>query len=150
MHPKACRQCLPSMPAGMLPTGYLRRNKRLDIPDPGARNPPVRHQLQLATRMANPKWLCALTVGRPPVCYTFFCDALMHSQSIDHNRDALRTLGRLLTNIGQNALGRRHLVEILDSDTLSRVNPNKIQTRLNDANSTLARIESTVLPVLTK
>jgi len=73
---------------------------------------------------------CTLPAGRPPVCYEFLCDMMMNSLPDDDTRYALRTLGMLLTHLGRNALGNRHLIEITDPDMLHRIQPGRLKKRL--------------------
>ena len=74
---------------------------------------------------------CRLRVGRPPVCYEFYCNRVFDAFDSER-RYALRVLSRILTNVGARALGSRHLVE-LNEDELSRVAPERIARRLPDA-----------------
>ncbi len=74
---------------------------------------------------------CTLTAGRPPVCYEFLCDVMMTNLPNDDTRYALRTLGMLVTHLGRNALGGRHLVE-LSEDDLDRVRLDRFTKRLQE------------------
>ena len=76
---------------------------------------------------------CSLQRGRPPICYEFFCDELMAAQEDDLNRDVLRALGRLLSLVGERALGSAHLVELADSEQLERVDFEKMEKRIRRA-----------------
>ncbi len=80
---------------------------------------------------------CTLAAGRPPVCYEFLCDILMDALPDDDTRYALRTLGMLLTYLGQKALGNRHLVEITDSTMLTQIKPERINKRLLECQKVL-------------
>jgi len=76
---------------------------------------------------------CSLEYGRPPVCYTYFCDELLSSLPDDDARLVARTLGRLVNHIGQDAVGDWHLVEIVDAADLEKVDPERILLRLEEA-----------------
>lgn len=83
---------------------------------------------------------CALEVGRPPVCYEFLCDDILHTLPNDDARFALRTLGMLITYIGRKAIGTRHLVELLDPEDLLRLRYLRFRTRLQTAQTALDAI----------
>jgi len=75
---------------------------------------------------------CQLTVGRPPVCYEFFCDAILRAEESAPRRHALRVLGRLVGFVGRNALGGRHLVT-LTADEIHCLDCDRLRTRLMSA-----------------
>jgi len=72
---------------------------------------------------------CLLRRGRPPICYAFFCDELLGFFNKDLDRYAAKTLGYLLTYIGERALGSRHLVEIMDREQLKKINTKRLLER---------------------
>ena len=72
---------------------------------------------------------CALRSGRPPVCYGFFCNEITDSLS-EQERSIVRVLGRILSWVGERAIGQSHLVEILDIDDLGRMNCERITNRI--------------------
>lgn len=83
---------------------------------------------------------CALLTGRPPVCYEFFCRDILTALSDDSRRHDIEALGRLISHIGKNALGSRHLVEIMTSDKLHRVRYSRFERRLAEAEAVFAAI----------
>lgn len=85
---------------------------------------------------------CALEIGRPPVCYEFFCDELMATQPDDLHRDLLRILGRLPTYAGENARGDTHLVEIMQEEELDRLSFQRLENRRQKSFEALACIRS--------
>ncbi|MDD4737394.1 MAG: hypothetical protein PHP44_14955, partial [Kiritimatiellae bacterium] len=93
---------------------------------------------------------CALEVGRPPVCYEFLCDDMLHALPNDDARFALRTLGMLITYIGRKAIGTRHLVELLHHEDLLRLHYPRFRVRLQTAQTALEIItdyfDSSTLP----
>ena len=78
---------------------------------------------------------CALSAGRPPVCYEFFCAALLAPLDATQ-RAALVKAGSLVARAGARALGARHLVE-LDEDQLRRVDPGRMRKKIQQARAML-------------
>lgn len=76
---------------------------------------------------------CALPVGRPPVCYQFFCDAVFENRQTAEFRYAVSILSNLVNHVGKKALGGRHIVELQDSSELKRVNYTRFEKKLNEA-----------------
>jgi len=72
---------------------------------------------------------CALKCGRPPVCYGFFCDDILDSLSA-RERGIIRVLGRIISWVGEKAYAGKHIVEIMDSEDLNRINLEKMVSRL--------------------
>ena len=64
---------------------------------------------------------CSLDYGRPPVCYSYYCDELLERLPDDEARLSAKILGNLIFHIGRNALGGWHLVEIMDPKDLEKV-----------------------------
>lgn len=84
---------------------------------------------------------CSLEYGRPPVCYTFFCDELLARLPDEESRWMTRMLGRLIEYIGENAFKRWHLVEIETTDDLESVDVETLSERLAKARSAFKSIE---------
>ena len=76
---------------------------------------------------------CLLEYGRPPICYTYFCDQLLARLPDDESRYTAQVLGRLMDHIGKDALGSWHLVEIMSSNDLNKVKANEIFQRMEEA-----------------
>ena len=76
---------------------------------------------------------CALPVGRPPVCYQFFCDAVFEDRRSAEFRYAFTILSSLVNHVGKKALGGKHIVELRDSSELKRVNLTRFEKQLNEA-----------------
>jgi hypothetical protein len=85
---------------------------------------------------------CALSNGRPPVCYQFNCDKILKSLPDDLSRYLARVLSNLVPHIGKRALGNRHLVEIMDPAQLNKVSHGRFAKRLDEARSALQVIQS--------
>ncbi|MCC7300184.1 MAG: hypothetical protein IT583_03805, partial [Verrucomicrobia bacterium] len=76
---------------------------------------------------------CSLEIGRPPVCYEFFCDELMAAQPDDLHRHLLRILGRLPTYAGQKAHGDAHLVEIMQEEELEHLAFQRLEKQIEES-----------------
>jgi hypothetical protein len=85
---------------------------------------------------------CALTAGRPPVCYQFNCDKIMDALPGEFSRYLIRVLSSLVSYIGKRALGNRHLVEIMDPVLLHKVKHERFGRRLGEAREALQIIRS--------
>jgi len=85
---------------------------------------------------------CALSNGRPPVCYQFNCDKIIEFLPDDLNRYLARVLSNLVPHIGKRALGDRHLVEIMDPAQLKKVKQGRFAKRLGEARNALQVIQS--------
>jgi hypothetical protein len=81
---------------------------------------------------------CILDIGRPPVCYEFFCDELLAAQP----DSLLRILGRLPTYAGQNALGNTHLVEIMQEEKLEHLAFQHLEKQMKECFQALEIIRS--------
>lgn len=84
---------------------------------------------------------CALKAGRPPVCYEFVCDEIMHELSGDTIRYAVRSLGKSLYYVGEEAWQGLHLVEIVLDEQLRQVDCIRLQRRLEEAEEAVQDIE---------
>lgn len=87
---------------------------------------------------------CTLEFGRPPVCYTFFCDELLARLPDDETRHVTRVLGRLMEYIGEDALNGWHLVEIPNPADLKHVDFEALSLRLDEARTAFEAIEQFV------
>ena len=80
---------------------------------------------------------CALSIGRAPVCYHFLCSEILVSRPTPLDGYMLEVLAALVNHIGKNALGRRHLVEIMNPDDLGRVKLSRFKKKLAQAQTAL-------------
>ncbi len=85
---------------------------------------------------------CALSTGRPPVCYQFYCNKIIDALPDDQHRYRFQVLSNLVPHIGKRALGHRHLVEIMDAAQLTRVKITRFRKRLAEARRALQIIQS--------
>jgi hypothetical protein len=76
---------------------------------------------------------CALPVGRPLVCYQFFCATIRDAQSTAQSRYALAILSNLVGHAGKKAWGHKHIVELEDASQLKRVNLFRFEKQLDEA-----------------
>jgi len=83
---------------------------------------------------------CGIVLGRPPVCYEFFCDELIENLPTPTHRYVLTTLGKLVSHIGKKADGVRHLIEITKEEDLECINKDHFLERLSEAQSALEHI----------
>jgi hypothetical protein len=83
---------------------------------------------------------CGLTLGRPPVCYEFFCDEVLAIQKDDTHRYLLHLLGKLVSHVGKNALGHSHLAEISDEADLDRLSLESFKEKLNQARAAMDHV----------
>ncbi len=85
---------------------------------------------------------CALSVGRPPVCYEFFCDTVMLAQGNGTRKYGFTVLSRLLSHIGRIAPGRGHLVEIMNLEDLLNLRYSRFKKRLFQAETAFETLRS--------
>lgn len=102
--------------------------------------------LKIAAYNAGHGWLtssgCALSTGRPPVCYQFNCNKIINALPDDQHRYIFQVLSNLVPHIGKRALGQRHLVEIMNADKLEQVKIARFRMRLSEARQALQTIDS--------
>jgi hypothetical protein len=85
---------------------------------------------------------CALSTGRPPVCYQFNCNRITDNLPDDLRRYLFKVLSNLVPHIGRRSLGTRHLVEIMEPAQLNKVKSERFTGRLNEARRALKVIQS--------
>jgi hypothetical protein len=80
---------------------------------------------------------CALSSGRPPVCYQFSCNKILSALPDDQQRYLFKVLTDLIPYVGRRSLGTRHLVEIMDPEQLKKVKLERFTRRLDEARRAL-------------
>lgn len=85
---------------------------------------------------------CTLEYGKPPVCHAYFCDELAARLPDDDARLVMRTLGNLMDHVGGNAVGQRHLADIMSHDDLEKVPVEMLADRIEEAQAALEVVES--------
>ena len=86
---------------------------------------------------------CRLAYGRPLVCYEFFCEDILHSESFQNA--PVRHIVREFVSLGNRVYGNAHLICISDLDILS---VRKMDKLLNKINVMLKTISTTRLGVM--
>ena len=72
---------------------------------------------------------CNLYAGRPPVCYEFLCNKI--AKNIPNGYFSyLRTISKIPSLVGQNALGNRHLVTLSPEEIKFRLDFNRLRKRI--------------------
>jgi hypothetical protein len=84
---------------------------------------------------------CSLEYGRPPICYSYFCDQLLSRLPDDDARYAAQKLGQLMDHVGKDALGDWNLVDIKNADDLDKVSVDELFQRLEEAQEAFQLIE---------
>jgi hypothetical protein len=115
--------CRPEICEESLTSPFLKRLRQRFVPD--------------AAYCDDRGWLkptgCALPVGRPPVCYQYFCDAVFEKRPTAEFRYAVTILCNLINHIGKKALGSKHIVELQDPAELKRINFTRLEKQFNEA-----------------
>jgi hypothetical protein len=93
---------------------------------------------------------CALAVGRPPVCYEFFCNRILEEIPKGNYLIGLKGISSLVSFAGKNALGNRHLVALSAEEIMTLLDSNKLRKRIakcfNLYKQYESQIESTSVP----
>ena len=76
---------------------------------------------------------CLLSVGRPLVCYEYLCDSMLEKIPEKPYLKCLKELSRLLTFVGQNALGNNHLVTLSSKQILTQLDFKRLRERISKA-----------------
>jgi hypothetical protein len=124
-HCSACQAlcCKPEYCAEALTSPFLSRVRRRFVP--------------AAVYDDDRGWLtptgCALPVGRPPVCYQFFCATIKDAQPNAQSRYALAILSNLVGHTGKKACGHKHIVELEDASQLKCINLSRFEKQLDEA-----------------
>ena len=67
------------------------------------------------------------------MCYEFLCENILASQKSEMDRHMVKILSALMTHIGKNAAGGRHIVELLHKDDLHRMRRWRFEKKLQEA-----------------
>jgi hypothetical protein len=76
---------------------------------------------------------CALNVGRPPVCYEFFCGDVLGAMPDALHSQLLRILGALPMHAGQNAHNGAHLTEIRREADLDQADFQTLEKQMQES-----------------
>ncbi len=81
---------------------------------------------------------CAISAGRPPVCYGFFCDALLAVLRPAGQVDCATGAGRLINKVGGRCYRGQHLVVADSEQELENVNWERLSQQLGQAEAQLS------------
>ena len=84
---------------------------------------------------------CSLDYGKPPICYSYYCDQLLARLPNEESRHVTQVLGKLMHHIGQHALEDWNLVEIMNPEDLKRVDLSVLSKKLEEARAAFKVIE---------
>jgi len=124
-HCSACKGvcCRPEFCAESISSPFLDRLRRHFVPH--------------AVYDAAHGWLtptgCALPVGRPPVCYQFFCRTIQDAQPTAQSRYAIAIVSNLVGHVGKKACGHKHIVELEDASQLKHIHLSRFEKQLDEA-----------------
>ena len=85
---------------------------------------------------------CTLPIGRPPVCYEYFCADLIYLQPDAVHEKVLRTLGALPNHSLRNALGEAPLTEIMNEADFGKINFQRLEKQLDESFQALEIIQT--------
>ncbi len=74
---------------------------------------------------------CGLDIGRPTVCYEYFCYDHLYYQPDEVHEKVLRVLGALPAHAGRNATGDTHLLEIMQAEQLEHLAFQRLEKNLD-------------------
>ena len=75
---------------------------------------------------------CGLEIGRPNVCYEYFCSDLFYKQPDTVHEKVLKVLGALPAHAGRNATGDTHLLELLQDEALEHLAFQRLEKNLDE------------------
>lgn len=73
---------------------------------------------------------CQLPVGRPPVCYEYFCSRLLGEIRTGFHLDVLQRISKLVSHVGEKALGSKHLITLSYKQIMTSLNYEKLMNRI--------------------
>lgn len=73
---------------------------------------------------------CRLKAGRPPLCHEFFCERISDHFREKNILDAILVISKLPSVVGQNALGKRHLVALEEDEILHKLDFNRLRKKI--------------------
>ncbi len=84
---------------------------------------------------------CELRVGRPPVCYEFYCREILECFPRPYERYLMRVLGSLIAYVGKDAAGCVSLVAIRTREALRTVDAAQVLERIGHACAALGAVQ---------
>ncbi len=85
---------------------------------------------------------CGIEIGRPTVCYEYFCYDHLYYQPDEVHEKVMRVLGALPAHATRNAIGDAPLSEILQEEKLAEVDFQTLEKQLGESFQALEAIKS--------
>jgi len=85
---------------------------------------------------------CGIKIGRPTVCYEYFCYDHLYYQTDETHEKVLRVLGALPAHATRNAIGDSPLSEILQEEKLNDVDFQTLEKQLDESFQALEIIKT--------
>ena len=85
---------------------------------------------------------CGIKIGRPTVCYEYFCYDHLYYQGDETREKVLRVLGALPAHATRNAIGDTPLAEILDEKKLNEADFQTLEKQLDESFQALEIIKT--------
>jgi len=85
---------------------------------------------------------CALEIGRPTVCYEYFCYDHLYYQPDEIHVKVMRVLGALPAHATRNAIGDAPLAEILQEEKLDQADFQTLEKQLDESFQALEIIKT--------
>ena len=76
---------------------------------------------------------CGIEIGRPTVCYEYFCYDHLYHQPDEVHEKVMKVLGALPAHATRNALGDAPLSEILQEEKLNNVDFQTLEKQLDES-----------------
>jgi hypothetical protein len=84
---------------------------------------------------------CGLEIGRPSVCYEYFCYDHLYYQPDEIHEKVLRVLGALPAHAGRNATGDTHILEVMQAEKLDQLAFQRLEKNLDECFQALEVIQ---------
>lgn len=85
---------------------------------------------------------CGLEIGRPTVCYEYFCSDLFYNQPDEIHEKVMKVLGALPAHAGRNATNDTHILEVMQPEQLEKLAFQRLETNLDECFQALEIIKS--------
>ncbi len=85
---------------------------------------------------------CGIKIGRPTVCYEYFCYDHLYYQPDEVHEKVMRVLGALPAHATRNAIGDAPLSEILQEEKLNEADFQTLEKQLDESFQALEAIQT--------
>lgn len=75
---------------------------------------------------------CGLEIGRPTVCYEYFCSDLFYNQPDETSEKVMKVLGALPAHAGRNATDNTHILEVMQEEKLEHLAFQRLEKNLDE------------------